>query len=104
MGILGLTHDENGSALEKLPVTIKVAIGEGPEPGTENGHPEKLDHFVFKQKTLREQDVVWVPASEIAQAHGEKPTELGIIFLNDDPRLRLRPGLASKRRWLVPRY
>jgi single-stranded DNA-binding protein len=27
MGILGLTHDENGSALEKLPVTIKVAIG-----------------------------------------------------------------------------
>ncbi len=33
MGILGLTHDENGAALEKLPVTIKVAIGEGPEPG-----------------------------------------------------------------------
>ena len=29
MGILGLTHDENGTALEKLPVTIKVAIGEG---------------------------------------------------------------------------
>jgi hypothetical protein len=29
MGILGLTYDENGSALEKLPVTIKVAIGGG---------------------------------------------------------------------------
>jgi len=29
MGILGLTHDENGEALEKLPVTIKVAIGRG---------------------------------------------------------------------------
>ncbi len=86
MGILGLTHDENGSALEKLPVTIKVAIGEGPEPGSENGHPRRLDHFVFKRKTLRGQDVAWVPAPEIAQAHGEKPTELGIIFLNDDPR------------------
>jgi hypothetical protein len=48
MGILGLTHDESGSALEKLPVTIKVAIGEGPEAGKENGHPRKLDHFVFK--------------------------------------------------------
>jgi hypothetical protein len=24
MGILGLTHDENGAALERLPVTIKV--------------------------------------------------------------------------------
>ncbi|MFI5091991.1 MAG: hypothetical protein ACHQIK_00975 [Candidatus Acidiferrales bacterium] len=94
MGILGLTHDENGSALEKLPVTIKVAIGEGPEPGSENGHPCKLDHFVFKRKTLRGQDVVWVPAPEIAQAHGEKPTELGIIFLNDDPREVFRTEYA----------
>ena len=32
MGILGLTHDENGAALEKLPVTIKVAIGKGRHP------------------------------------------------------------------------
>src|SRR5260370_42107406 len=85
MGILGLTHDENGAALEKLPVTIKVAIGEGPEPGNANGHPRKLDHFVFKRKTLLGQDVVWEPALDIAQAHGEKPTELGVIFLNNDP-------------------
>ncbi len=94
MGILGLTHDENGAALEKLPVTIKVAIGEGPEPGKENGHPRRLDHFVFKRKTLRGQDVVWVPALEIADAHGEKPTELGVIFLNDDPREVLRTEYA----------
>lgn len=86
MGILGLTHDENGAALEKLPVTIKVAIGEGPEPGNANGHPRKLDHFIFKRKTLRGQDVVWEPALDIAKAHGEKPTELAVIFLNDDPR------------------
>src|SRR5260370_41968009 len=86
MGILGLTHDEKGAALEKLPVTIKVAIGEGPELGNANSHPRKLDHFVFKRKTLREQDVVWEPALDIAKAHCEKPTELGIIFLNDDPR------------------
>ncbi len=94
MGILGLTHDENGAALEKLPVTIKVAIGEGPEPGKENGHPRKLDHFVFKRKTLRGQDVVWEPALDIAQAHGEKPTELGIIFLNGDPREVFRTEYA----------
>jgi Recombination directionality factor-like len=85
MGILGLTHDENGSALEKLPVTIKVAIGDGPEPGNATAHPRRLDHFVFKRKTLRGQDVVWLPAPDITQAHGEKPTQLGIIFLNDDP-------------------
>src|SRR5437016_2704699 len=94
MGILGLTHDENGAALEKLPVTIKVAIGEGPEPGNANGHPRKLDHFVFKRKTLRGQDVGWEPALDIAKAHGEKPTELGIIFLNDDPREVFRTEYA----------
>lgn len=94
MGILGLTHDEKGAALEKLPVTIKVAIGEGPEPGNANGHPRKLDHFVFKRKTLREQDVVWEPALDIAKAHCEKPTELGIIFLNDDPREVFRTEYA----------
>ena len=94
MGILGLTHDETGTALQQLPVTIKVAIGEGPEPGKENSHPRRLDHFVFKRKTLQGQDVVWVPASDIAQAHGEKPTELGIIFLNDDPREVFRTEYA----------
>jgi recombination directionality factor gp3-like protein len=94
MGILGLTHNENGAALEKLPVAIKVAIGEGPEPGKENSHPRRLDHFVFKRKTLQGQDVVWVSAPDIEQAHGEKPTELGIIFLNHDPREVLRTEYA----------
>jgi Recombination directionality factor-like len=98
MGILGLTHDENGTALEKLPVTIKVAIGEGPEPGNGNSHPRRLDHFVFKRKSLRGQDVVWEPAPDISKAHGEKPTELGIIFLNDDPREVLRTEYA----WWAP--
>jgi Recombination directionality factor-like len=98
MGILGLTHDENGTALEKLPVTIKVAIGEGPEPGNRNSHPRRLDHFVFKRKTLRGQDVVWEPAPDISKAHGEKPTELGIIFLNDDPREVFRTEYA----WWIP--
>jgi hypothetical protein len=94
MGILGLTHDENGSPLEKLPVTLKIAIGEGPEPGKENGHPRKLDHFVFKRRMQRGQDVVWEPAPDIAQAHGEKPTELAVILLNDDPREVLRTQYA----------
>jgi Recombination directionality factor-like len=94
MGILGLTHDESGVALEKLPITIKVAIGEGPEPGNGSSHPRRLDHFVFKRKTLRGQDVVWEPAPDISKAHGEKPTELGVIFLNDDPREVFRTEYA----------
>lgn len=98
MSILGLTHDETGTALEKLPVTIKVAIGEGPEPGNGNSYPRRLDHFVFKRKTLRGQDVVWLPAPDISEAHGEKPTALGIIFLHDDPREVFRTEYA----WWTP--
>ncbi len=86
MGILGLTHDENGCALEKLPVTIKVAIGEGPAPDDKNGSPRALFHFVFKRRTMRAQTVCWEPAPDIAQVFGEKPTELAVIFLHDDPR------------------
>jgi hypothetical protein len=86
MGILGLTHDENGSALEKLPVTIKVAIGEGPAPDDENGSPRALFHFVFKRRTMRGQTVYWESAPDIAEVFGDKPTELAVIFLHDDPR------------------
>jgi recombination directionality factor gp3-like protein len=86
MGILGLTHDENGAALEKLPVTIKVAIGEGPTPDDENSSPRALFHFVFKRRTMREQMVYWEPAPDIAEIFGDKPTELAVIFLHDDPR------------------
>lgn len=98
MGILGLTHDDNGAALEKLPVMIKVAIGEGPEPSKANSNPRRFDHFVFKRKTLQAQDVVWLPASDISEVHGEKPTSLGIIFLNDDPREVFRTEYA----WWTP--
>lgn len=94
MGILGLTHDESGVAFEKLPVTIKVAIGEGPDPNSDKGHPRRLDHFVFKRKTLRGQEAVWVPAGDIAEVYCEKPTEIGIVFLNDDPREVLRTEYA----------
>lgn len=86
MGILGLTHDENGAALEKLPVTIKVAIGEGPAPDDVNSSPRALFHFVFKRRTVREQMVYWEPAPDIAEVFGDKPTELAVIFLHDDPR------------------
>jgi Recombination directionality factor-like len=86
MGILGLTHDEKGVALEKLPVAIKVAIGEGPDPDDENGNPRALFHFVFKRKVMRGGSVYWESAPDIAEVYGEKPTKLGVIFLHDDPR------------------
>jgi hypothetical protein len=86
MGILGITHDEKGAALEKLPVAIKVAIGEGPDPDDENGNPRALFHFVFKRKVMRGGSVYWETATDFAEVYGEKPTKLGVIFLHDDPR------------------
>ena len=77
MGILGLTHDEKGAALEKLPVAIKVAIGEGPDPDDEDSNPRALFHFVFKRKVMRGGSVYWESAPEIAEVYGEKPTEIG---------------------------
>ncbi|HEV3481739.1 MAG TPA: hypothetical protein VGR97_05350 [Candidatus Acidoferrales bacterium] len=86
MGILGLTHDERGAALEKFPVAIKVAIGEGPDPDIEDSSPRALFHFGFKRKVMRGQSVYWESAPDIAEVYGEKPTQLGVIFLHDDPR------------------
>ena len=86
MGILGLTNDENGAPLEKLPVTIKVAIGEGPKPDDETSSPRALFHFVFKRRTMRGQMVYWEPVPDITEVFGDKPTELTVIFLHDDPR------------------
>jgi len=86
MGILGLTHDEHGAALEKFPVAIKVAIGEAPDPDVEDSNPRALFHFLFKRKVMRGGSVYWEPASEIADVYGEKPTRVGVVFLHDDPR------------------
>src|SRR5258708_13496168 len=105
MGILGLTHDENGAALEKLPVTIKVAIGEGPTPDDENGSPRALFHFVFKRRTMRGQMVYWEPAPDIAEVFVDNPRELPVIFLHDAPiavgpseyALRARKGRVCAR-------
>ena len=84
MGILGLTHDESGTAILKLPVAIKVAIGEGPDPNDSHSHPKKLDHFVFKRKDMRGKEIVWVDHSEVAGRYGESPREIGIILMDDD--------------------
>jgi hypothetical protein len=86
MGILGLTHNEHGAALEKFPVAIKVAIGEGPDPDIEDSSPRALFHFAFKRKVMRAGSVYWESAPDIAEVYGEKPTKLGVIFLHDDPR------------------
>lgn len=94
MGILNLTHDESGSALQRLPVGIKVAIGEPPAADDPKGHPKRLDHFVFKRRGQKGQDVIWQAADDIAEVYGTNPREIGIIFMDDDIENVLRTNYA----------
>jgi hypothetical protein len=84
MAIAGLTHNATGDAIQRLPVSIKVAIGEGPDPKDSKSHPKKLDHFVFKRKKMNGADVVWEPDPEITKAYGTNCRDVGIIFMSDN--------------------
>lgn len=94
MGILNLTHDDHGSALQRLPVGIKLAIGEPPAADDPKGHPKRLDHFVFKRRGQKGQDVIWEAAEDIASVYGTNPREVGIIFMDDDIENVLRTNYA----------
>lgn len=84
MAILGLTHDARGAAVTRLPVTIKVAIGEKIAQENGNSHPSRLDHFVFKRRSQNGQEVSWVPAQDITSLFEANPRSIGIIFTSND--------------------
>jgi len=84
MAILGLTHDERGTAVTRLPVTIKVAIGEKIAQENGNAYPSRLDHFVFKRRSQNGQEVSWVPAQDITSLFETNPRAIGIIFTSND--------------------
>lgn len=84
MGILGLTHDETGTPLQRLPVSIKVSIGLAPDEKAGRKHPSKLDHFTFLRKEMdRGGEASWAPDPEITQAYGDRPREVGVVFISN---------------------
>jgi hypothetical protein len=96
MAILGLTHQPDGSSVQKFHVAIKVSIGRLVETPDGNMEPRPLDHFVFERRALFGDKVLWLPAPEIAELFGERPTELDILLLNDT----LDEVFRSKMGWL----
>lgn len=98
MGILGLTHDDHGSALQRLPVAIKLAIGRGPDETKGRKHPERLDHFIFCTRNKRGSDVVWDEdagiTEQLKKLYGENPREVEIVFLDDQIDNIFRTSLA----------
>jgi len=84
--IVGVTHDKEGQTLIRRSVTVKVAIGRGPDE--KRKYPEKLDHFIFLRKEQGGDSVEWVEDEAMLKhykglAGGEDPTEVVIILLDD---------------------
>jgi len=80
--IVGITHDKDGTELQRLAVTHKVAIGVPPREGRNS--PDKLDHFIFQRHCLRDGRVAWEIDEEITKHYGERCREFWIMFHSDD--------------------
>ena len=85
--ILGLTHDEQGRPRQSLSISIKVAIGLGPDEKQGRKAPQKLDYFVFLTKQGAE--LKWGQDKALTEHYqkksGAKPREVAIILMADDP-------------------
>jgi hypothetical protein len=99
MGILGVTNDERGLSMQRLPVTTKVSIGEPPNKAKGKNYPSRLDHFQFLEKVMVDGEGVWSVdegvTNAMTAAYGtNKPTEIGIVLLDDDPENVFKTSLA----------
>lgn len=88
MGIIGLTHSEDGGAIQRLPVTVKLAIGLGPDEKAGKNYPQKLDHFAFLTKKAAKEGASWAIddelTAEMEQLYGGKNLrEIEIVFMDD---------------------
>jgi hypothetical protein len=73
--IVGITHDSDGRAIQRLSVSTKIAIGL--PPNGDRNHPIKLDHFVFLKKKTGKEGLQWELDPEL-MAHyglGYKPSD-----------------------------
>ena len=85
--IIGVTHSKEGQTLIRRSVTVKLAIGRGPDE--KRKYPEKLDHFIFLRKEQGGDSVEWVEDEQMSAhfkqlAGGDEPTEVAIILLDDN--------------------
>lgn len=87
LAILGLTHDDTGTALQRLPIAIKVSIGLAPDLAKGRKHPQRLDHFQFLSKAGSDKDFAWEPDASVTkvmtESYGDNPRNIDIILLDD---------------------
>jgi hypothetical protein len=80
--IKGVTHDNDGRAIQRLSVSTKVAIGL--PPSEKQNHPVKLDHFVFLRKKHVAKGVEWELDPDLMKHYGDDCKEFRIVLLDDD--------------------
>jgi len=80
--IVGITHDSDGRAIQRLSVSTKVAIGL--PPNGDRNHPTKLDHFVFLKKKKGEEGLQWEPDPELMAHYGDNCRSFHIVLLDND--------------------
>lgn len=80
--IVGVTHNRDGRAVQRLSVSTKVAIGL--PPNGDRNYPTKLDHFVFLRKKRTSKGVEWEPDPELTEHYGKGCREAGIVLIDDD--------------------
>ena len=80
--IVGITHDSDGRAIQRLSVSTKVAIGL--PPNGDRNHPTKLDHFVFLKKKKGEEGAEWVPDPVLMAHYGNDCHSFHIVLIDDD--------------------
>lgn len=82
--IKGLTHDKRtGQPIQRLAVSIKVAIGLPPDAKEGRKAPVKLDHFIFLKKSATEQNK-WEIEPQLTKHYGKNCREIEIVLLDDD--------------------
>jgi hypothetical protein len=82
--IRGITVTEDGTQIQRLAVSTKIAIGLPPNPAEgKKAHPTKLDHFIFLRKSTVEQNR-WEIDPELTKLFGAKCKSVEIVLLDDD--------------------
>lgn len=92
--IFGVTHTDDGEAIKRATVGLKLSIGLPPEQG--RNYPQRLDYMIVTVKTGKkgewEKDIAFTNA--LAEKYGAPLRELDVVLLSDDPEEVFRTEFA----------
>ncbi len=99
--IYGVTHGDEGEALKRATVGLKLSIGLPPVEG--RNYPQRLDHFIVTVKTGKkgEWEMDEAFTGVLQQKYGAPLRELDVVLLSDDPEENFRTEYAWRTQTLL---